>query len=152
LALLLAAVVEIAVFVVVAKVIGLAWAILLALAFSVCGMVLLGREGRRGWQRMREAARGGAPAGRQAADGVAGMIAALLLVVPGFVTGVVGLLLLVPPLRSVTAGRIRAATEKRVPSHVAGDLFGPRQVRVQRTPRTTEPSTTEEVIEGEIVD
>ncbi|NUT37548.1 MAG: FxsA family protein, partial [Hamadaea sp.] len=114
------------------------------------------------WRRVREAARGGGPVGRQAAEGIAGAVAGLLLFIPGYLTGVLGALLLIPPIRRFGAGRVQAMTEKRVPSHVAGDLFGPRQVRVQRTPRPSPGASpgsqsrtqtqTDEVIEGEIVD
>lgn len=160
LAILLLAVVEIAVFVLVAKLIGWLVAFLLLVLLSFAGMVVLAREGRRGWRRVREAARGGGPVGRQAAEGIAGAVGGLLLFIPGFLTGVVGALLLLPPVRRLAAGRVQAMTEKRVPSHVAGDLFGPRQVRVQRTPRpgarshtqTQTQTQTDEVIEGEIVD
>ena len=161
--LLALAIVEIIAFVLVAQAIGAGWAVLLLLVFSGAGMAMMAREGRRGWQRVREATRGGAPVGNQAADGIAGAAGALLLFVPGFVTGVVGAIVLIPPVRTFAAGRIRAATEKRVSSSTAGNLFGPRVVRAERTPTST-PSAgsagaaggtttaTDEVIEGEIVD
>src|SRR3954462_3162959 len=95
--LLILAIVEIVVFILVAQAIGAGWAVLLLLAFSGAGLAMLAREGRRGWQRVREATRGGAPVGDQAADGIAGAVGALLLFMPGFVTGVVGAALLIPP-------------------------------------------------------
>lgn len=159
--LLVLAIVEIALFVLVAQAIGTAWAFLLLIVFSGAGMWMLAREGRRGWSRVREATQGGAPVGTQAADGIAGAIGALLLFLPGFLTGLVGAVILVPPVRSLAAGRIRAATEKRVSSSTAGNLFGPRRVRAERTPAATPssgpvppsgPSAADEVIEGEIVD
>jgi UPF0716 protein FxsA len=172
LALLVLTIVEIVLFILVAHAIGAGWAVLLLLAFSIVGMVMLAREGRRGWQRVREATRGGTPVGIQAADGVAGAVGALLLLFPGFLTGVFGAILLIPPVRSLAAGRIRAATEKRVSSSTAGNLFGPRFVRASRTPppASARPAqsagasgagtsgagasgtATDEVIEGEIVD
>jgi UPF0716 protein FxsA len=152
LAVLILAIIEIAVFVGVAQLIGFGWALLAVLVLSAAGMFALAREGKRGWRRVRDAARSNSPVGPQAADGIAGAVGALLLFVPGFFTGVVGALLLVPPIRKFAARRVQAITEKRVPSNVAGDLFGPRQVRVQRTPRAAQPTETDEVIEGEIVD
>lgn len=164
LVLLLLAIVEVVVFVLVAQAIGAGWAFLLLIAFSAAGMLLLAREGKRGWRRTREAMRGGAPVGNQAADGIAGAVGALLLFLPGFLTGIVGALLLVPPVRSFAAGRIRVATEKRVSSSTAGNLFGPRRVRAERTPTgassgpaagtstAARPNVTDEIIEGEIVD
>ncbi len=167
--LLLLAIVEVVVFVLIAQAIGTGWAFLLLIAFSALGMWMLAREGRRGWQRVREATRGGTPVGTQAADGIAGAVGALLLFVPGFLTGITGALILIPPVRSLTAGRIRVATEKRVSSSTAGNLFGPRFVRASRNPAPPPPSagtapaspsarpgsstgTSDDVIEGEIVD
>ncbi|WP_174531066.1 FxsA family protein, partial [Micromonospora maritima] len=89
-----------------------------------------------------------------------GLLGALLLALPGLVSGAVGLLLLVPPLRRLAGGGVRRATERRVSSMVAGDLFGPRRVRVyqgqsQPTPTPTPQQPVTEpgrAIEGEIVD
>jgi UPF0716 protein FxsA len=69
-----------------------------------------------------------------------------LLTVPGFVTGAAGLLLVLPPVRALARRRTQRWAEKRVSAVVAGDLFGPRKVKVhQGTPRSDTP------IEGEIV-
>jgi len=144
---------EIAIFVGVTKLIGVAWAIVILLALCLLGAVLLKREGVRGWRRFRDAARQGVPAGPEAVNGLVGLGAALLLFVPGYLTGLAGLLLLIPPIRRFAAGRLRASTEKRVSSRTAGDLFGPRQVRVQRPPKSsTTPPDKGEVVEGEIVE
>ena len=43
-----------------------------------------------------------------------------------------GLLLLVPPVRRLARAGVQRAAERRVSSMVAGDLFGPRRVRVRR--------------------
>lgn len=171
--LLALAIVEIVVFVLVANLLGhVGWALLLLFAFSVAGMIMLAREGKRGWRRAREATQSGTPIGTQAADGIAGAAGALLLFIPGFVSGVVGLVILIPPVRKLVASRIRAATEKRVSSQTAGNLFGPRRVKASWGPPPP-PSTptagastpgaapagasaarpeSDEVIEGEIVD
>jgi len=78
-----------------------------------------------------------------------GLLGALLFVVPGFVTDLLGLALLLPPLRRGARVVVRRSIERRFSSAVAGDLFGPRQVRV-RVRRTTPEDG--EPIEGEIVD
>lgn len=156
----------------VASVIGIGWAVLVMAALSLLGAALLRREGVRAWRRLRAARDGGGAPGDEVLDGVVGLGAALLLLIPGFLTALIGLLLLVPPLRRSARSWARRATERRVPSRVAGDLFGPRQVKVTRTgqpagqpapdarrdpqsrPQTRPdgPSSADEVIEGEIVD
>jgi UPF0716 protein FxsA len=75
-----------------------------------------------------------------ALDGVLGMVAALLLIVPGLITDVVGLLLLLPPVRSIAARlglRLaeRVATKRLAPAFVT-DLLGPRLIKAKwGTPR-----------------
>ncbi|MEU4642457.1 FxsA family protein [Micromonospora sp. NPDC023814] len=161
LGLLLAVLLELAVFVVVGRAIGFGSALLAVFAVSLLGLVLLRREGMRAWRGFRAAAEAGQPPGRQVTDGLVGLVGALLLATPGLVSGLVGLLLLVPPVRRLARGGVQRAAERRVSSMVAGDLFGPRRVRVRRgapqpAPRpTAEPPTVVDggrAIEGEIVE
>ncbi|MEW2475001.1 FxsA family protein [Micromonospora gifhornensis] len=132
LALLVSVVAELAVFVLVGRAIGFGAATLLVFAASLLGMVLLRREGIRAWRGFREAAQSGRPPGRQVTDGLVGLLGALLLATPGLVSGLVGVVLLVPPVRKVARGGMQRAAERRVSSMTAGDLFGPRRVRVYR--------------------
>jgi UPF0716 protein FxsA len=160
LALLFAVAVEIVVFVLIGQAIGFGWAVLLVLAASILGLLLVRREGMRAWRGFRAAAQSGSPPGRQVVDGLVGLGAALLLAVPGLVSGAIGLLLVVPPVRRLAGRGVQAATERRVSAMVAGDLFGPRRVRVRRgQPQPTEPSADQApppapgpAIEGEIIE
>lgn len=148
------AIAEIAVLVVVAGQIGVGWTVLAMLATSLAGAWLLRREGARAWRRLREAAVAGRPPGGEATRGLVGMASAVLLLLPGFLTDVVGLLLLVPGVRAVGARLVQGFAERRLPSAAAGDLFGPRRVRVSRPAQagwdTRAPSSP--VVEGEVVD
>jgi len=148
--LLVLAVLEIALLVLAVKWLGLALTVLLVLLTALLGGWRLRREGTRGWRALRAAAEAGRPVGPQVSDGLVGLLSALLLVVPGFLTDVAGLLLLVPLVRRVARHGVRRLTERRVSSAAAGDLFGPRQVKV-RFQRGDEPHD-EPPIEGEIVD
>jgi UPF0716 protein FxsA len=129
-----AAVAEIVVFVLVARWLGLPLAVLLFLATSVVGVLLLRREGIRAWRRFRRAFEAGEPPGVRVADGLVGLVGALLLAVPGFVTDVLGLLLLLPVLRPLARHRVQRIAERRMSSGMAGDVFGPRRVRVRYGP------------------
>jgi UPF0716 protein FxsA len=105
---------EIAAFMVVAVVIGWSWAILLFLATSVLGVMLLRRSGRADLDRLRGAIRrDGIGAIHFETPGVATVIAGILLVFPGFITDVIGALLLVPPLRRMAVATIGRALKKR---------------------------------------
>jgi UPF0716 protein FxsA len=158
------AVVEVVVFVAVVKLVGLPWALAALLALSVLGGWLVPRQGVRAWRRFRVAAEAGQPPGRQVTDGLVGLIGALLLAVPGFVSALAGAALLVPPLRRYARGRIERSVERRTSSAVAGNLFGPRRARAWRGPASgTQPSGTApaseptqaagpDAIEGEIID
>jgi UPF0716 protein FxsA len=160
--LLLLAVAEIAVFVAVVHAIGAGWTVLLVAATSVLGLMLVRREGIRGWQAFRAAAEAGRPPGRQVSNSLVGLFGAMLLALPGLISSAVGLLLVLPPVRGLARRGVERATERQVSAAVAGDLFGPRRVRVRRgdpvhTPDPEPPASTPpaqisgEVVEGEIV-
>ncbi|MEH0827591.1 MULTISPECIES: FxsA family protein [unclassified Micromonospora] len=146
-ALLLAVVLELAVFVGVGRLIGFGSAMLLVFAASLLGLVLLRREGMRAWRGFRSSVESRQPPGRQVTDGLVGLLGALLLAVPGLVSAVVGLALLVPPVRRLARAGVQRAAERRVSSMVAGDLFGPRTVRVRRGASRPEPT-----VDGQVVD
>ena len=155
--LLATGVVEVFAFLAVAEAIGPGWAVLAVAAGCLIGLLLLRREGMRAWRRFRDAEDRGEPPGRRVSDRLVGLLGALLLAVPGFVTGVVGLLLLIPPVRMLARWSVESFATRRVSSAVAGDLFGPRRVRVRRgAPVRAEPGAPERstgpTIEGEIVD
>ncbi|MFI9638535.1 FxsA family protein [Micromonospora sp. NPDC051925] len=151
-ALLLAVVLELAVFVGVGRAIGFGSAVLLVFAASLVGLVLLRREGMRAWRGFRTSVESRQPPGRQVTDGLVGLAGALLLATPGLVSGLVGVLLLVPPLRRLARSGVQRATERRVSSMVAGDLFGPRTVRVRRGEPAAEPPVDGDVVAPPLVD
>lgn len=151
LAVLILGAVEFFVLIGLAKLIGLPAAVLGLVALSLAGGFLVRSEGLRAWRRLQSARRSGGPAGDEVLYGVIGLGAALLLAVPGYLSGLAGLVLLVPPVRRLARGRLRRATEKRVRPATANDLFGPRPVKVN-TKHPPRSGTSEDVIEGEIVD
>jgi UPF0716 protein FxsA len=147
--LVVTAAIEITLLVFVAHRIGFGLTALLVLAGVLLGGWLLRREGARGWRALRESAAAGRPIGPEVSDGLVGLLGAMLFVIPGFVTDLLGVALLLPPVRRGARVVVRRSVERRFSSAVAGDLFGPRQVRV-RVRRTTPEDG--EPIEGEIVD
>jgi UPF0716 protein FxsA len=135
----------------VSQLVGVPVAVIGLVTLSLLGGLLLRREGLRGWRKLRTTTNSGHPAGDDVLLSVVGLFAALLLLIPGYLTGLAGLLILIPPVRRLVRDRFRRATERRVSSNVAGDLFGPRKVRVT-TKHPPKSPTSEDVIEGEIVD
>ncbi|MFF2084189.1 FxsA family protein [Nocardia sp. NPDC058176] len=94
-------VVEIAALVGLAQLIGVGWALLVLVAVSGVGLLLLGAQGRRVFERFRRASRGEVSAESAVADGLLVATGSILLFVPGLVTGVIGLLALFPPTRAL---------------------------------------------------
>ncbi len=97
--------VEIALFVVIGGEIGLLATLGIILATALLGGFLLRREAMRG-QAVMQSLRAGRMelGGREAAGGFWRVIAALLLILPGFLTDALGLLLLLPPVQILVTG------------------------------------------------
>ncbi|WP_435198548.1 FxsA family protein [Janibacter sp. GS2] len=150
LALLLTFVLEIAVLILIGRVIGIGWTIVGLLATSVLGAWLVRREGRRTWLALGDALRSGEMPSRQMADAVLVWAGGAMLLVPGFVTDVIGLLVVLPFTRPVARIGLEVLIARRVIAVVPG-AGGPTpqsgQARVRRT-----KDASGEVVEGEIVD
>jgi UPF0716 protein FxsA len=73
--------------------------VLLLAADSVLGSLLLRSQGRRVWRRFREALAAGRMPHREVIDGVLVIFGGAFLITPGFITDVIGVLLLIPPTR-----------------------------------------------------
>lgn len=91
--------IELFVFVQVGQWIGYLPAIVLLLAFSVVGAYLVKREGLNAWRRAQAQLRAGEIPAAELVDGALILFAGALLLTPGFVTDLVGLLLLIPAMR-----------------------------------------------------
>lgn len=77
--------------------------IALLVAVGVIGSWLVKRQGLAWAGRMRRQLEAGGDPSRQVVDGFLVLAAGVLLVLPGFVSDVVGLALLIPPVRAVAA-------------------------------------------------
>lgn len=75
--------------------------IVLLVLTSAFGPALVRRQGIGVWRRARHRLEEGEVPGREAIDGVLLLIAGGLLTLPGFITAVLGLLLLLAPVRAV---------------------------------------------------
>jgi UPF0716 protein FxsA len=81
--------------------IGAVWTVALLAADSVLGSVLLRSQGRAVWRRFNANLAGGRMPHREVVDGVLVIFGGALLITPGFLSDIVGLVLLVPPTRAV---------------------------------------------------
>ncbi len=110
--------VEIAVILRVGAIIGTGWTVTLLVADSVLGAWLLRRQGTRAWRELRVSLQEGRWPGDAVAQGAMILVGGTLLVTPGFVTDVVGFVLMVPPGRRVVLSLLR--------TRALGFLLGPR--------------------------
>lgn len=111
--------VELFVFIEVGEAIGWLLAVGLLIGTSLLGVHLLRVQGRSAMQRVsRAVSEGNAPA-RASIDGALGLLGGLLLVVPGFVTDVLGVLLILPPTRAQARRWLSRHYAGRVMSFVA---------------------------------
>lgn len=99
-AIIIVPLIEIAVFVKVAGVVGVLPAILLAVIAGMVGIALLRRQGFSTVERLRRAVERGEPPVREVFDGACLLVAGGLLLLPGLVSDVLALLLLLPPVRA----------------------------------------------------
>jgi UPF0716 protein FxsA len=92
---------ELAVIIQVGQEIGVLWTIAILVADSILGSMLMRSQGRAAWRRFNDALQAGRPPAREVLDGVLVIFGGALLLTPGFITDILGLLFLLPPTRAV---------------------------------------------------
>jgi UPF0716 protein FxsA len=81
--------------------IGVPLTLAILLADALLGSLLLRHQGRSAWRRFNQALEERRFPGREVADGVAITVGGTLLLTPGFITDIFGLILLIPPTRAI---------------------------------------------------
>jgi UPF0716 protein FxsA len=117
---------ELYVIIKVGEAIGVLPTLALLFADAILGSLLLRHQGRGAWRRFNAALAQGRFPGREVADGVLIVIGGTLLLAPGFITDIVGLLLLIPPSRAIARSLLRRFTVGRftVVGMPGGGRFG----------------------------
>jgi UPF0716 protein FxsA len=143
---------EIYVLIQVGHLIGVLPTIGLLIVVSVAGAWLVRREGMRAWRAVTGAMAEGRVPGREVADGALVLFGGALLLTPGFVSDVLGLVLLLPPTRAVVRRVVLAIAARRVGLR-RGALRRQRGgVDPGRAPGPSSGSSHGDVIEGEVVE
>ena len=97
-------IVELFVIIQVGQAIGVLPTIALLILDSVLGSMLMRAQGRTAWRRFNAALGEGRIPHREVLDGALVIFGGALLLTPGFVTDVLGIVLLLPPTRALVRG------------------------------------------------
>jgi UPF0716 protein FxsA len=117
---------------------------LLLVTTSILGGWVVAREGRRRWQALVDAVRAGRPPQREVADSILVLVGGLFLLLPGFVSDVLGLLLVLPFTRALARRFLMPLLGQRLLVRVTGPA-GPGSARMRRS------GGPGDVIEGHVV-
>jgi UPF0716 protein FxsA len=125
------------------------WAVfLLLVAGAVCGATVIRRTGRRVFRNLsrsfQSGQRGGPVPDEQRGGSSLVILGGVLLIIPGPVSDVLGLLLLLAPVRRVASRFVERAVERRMPAAVPGTWTDAFQQARRRRPDG-------KVVPGEVV-
>jgi UPF0716 protein FxsA len=123
---------ELYVIIKVGEAIGLVPTLVLLLADALLGSLLLRHQGRAAWVRFNRALAEGRVPHKEVFDGVLVIMGGALLLTPGFLTDIVGLIFLIPPTRALIRAMSSRFVRRRLALGEAVWTFG----ASQRPPRT----------------
>jgi UPF0716 protein FxsA len=112
---------ELYVIIQVSDAIGLVPTLFLLLLDGIAGAALARWQGRAAWERFNRALSAGRVPAKETFDGAMIIVGGAFLLAPGFITDVIGFLLLIPPTRAV----VRALVARLARGRVSFGVFGP---------------------------
>src|SRR5918994_3165236 len=113
---------ELAVLIQIGQLIGVWWTIALLVADAILGSLLARSQGRLAWRRFNDALSSGRMPAREVMDGALVLFGGALLLTPGFLSDILGVLLLLPPTRAL----VRAVLVRRFAGRMVASMGGPR--------------------------
>jgi UPF0716 protein FxsA len=114
---------ELFVIIQVGEAIGVWWTIGLLIADSLLGSWLMRHQGRAAWRRFNEALQAARVPAREVLDGALVIFGGALLLTPGFITDILGLILLLPPTRAI----VRTVLARRLAHRIVVSAASPRR-------------------------
>lgn len=147
-------IVEIWTIIQVGQVIGAWWTVLLLLAGGIVGSWLVKREGARAWHAFSTALSEGRMPHRELADGVLILFGGSLMITPGFLSDIVGVLMILPLTRPVGRRLLAGVISQRLTAAYTGAGGAPGGVGFARGPQPgpRRPEGRGDVVPGEVVD
>ena len=134
-------IVEIYVIIQVGQVIGAWWTIVLLIADSIFGSWLIKHEGRRAWEALSTTIESGRMPAKELADGALILVGGTLMISPGFVTDIAGILLILPFTRPLARRLLTRVVSRRFLE--SGDT---------RRPGSGPPGPQGPIVRGEVID
>ncbi len=143
--------VEIYVIIQIGQVIGAWWTILLLIADSLFGSWLVKREGARAWQALQVALAQRRMPARELADGTLILVGGILMLTPGFVLDILGVLFILPVTRPVARRMLTGVFSRRlIGAGFPTGATGPTASWTQQRPGPMDPD--DGVVQGEVVE
>src|SRR3954447_19718549 len=105
---------ELYVIIQVGQAIGLVPTLVILLADAILGSMLLRQQGRAAWVRFNRALAEGRLPHKEVFDGVLIIFGGALLITPGFLTDILGLILLIPPTRAIVRAFAARSVRRRM--------------------------------------
>ena len=117
-------IIELYVLIQVGGAIGVGPTIALLVLDSLLGAALMRSQGRAAWRRFQAATGAGKVPAREVLDGALVIFGGALLLTPGFVTDLLGILLLLPPTRAIVRRTLLGGVLKRMlgPAAIPGGM------------------------------
>lgn len=107
--------------------IGIGWALGIAIATALIGSALVKRAGLSVISRFRNRVNKGELPAREMSDGAAVLVSGAFLISPGFITDILGFLLLIPPVRDLVYRAVSRRFSHRVKVFAGGVTMGGRR-------------------------
>ena len=121
-------IVELYVIIQLGQAIGLLPTIALLILDSILGAALMRSQGRATWRRFNRALAEGRVPGREVMDGALVIFGGALLLTPGFLSDILGLILLLPPTRAI----VRTMLLRRFAGRIVAGAASGAQARMGR--------------------
>ena len=121
-------IVELYVIIQIGQAIGVVPTIALLILDSVLGAALMRSQGRAAWLRLHRALAEGRIPGQEVIDGALVIFGGALLLTPGFLSDILGLILLLPPTRAI----VRTVLLRRFAGRIVAGATSGAQARMDR--------------------
>jgi len=145
-------IVEIAILIQLGRVVGPWWTILILLVDGALGAFLVRREGRRAWRGLQDALASRRMPATELADGALILIGGTLLLTPGFVTDIAGLVCVLPFTRPIARRALARVISRRLTATMTGN--GPAGTRgggSRGGAHGSTPPSAGDVVPGQVV-